>query len=82
VSSRPPCECDDLRHRLARIEAVLWPADRWMRTGEVCRRLSIKPTTLRSAIAAGRVPAQRVRGRWEVDPDWVARQIVDRGAAR
>lgn len=82
VTSPPPCECDDLRARLARIEALLWPGDRWMRTGEVCRRLDMPPSTLRTAIHSGRVPAQRVRGRWEVDPDWVAKQIAERGAAR
>jgi excisionase family DNA binding protein len=80
VTAPPPCECDELRHRLARIEAVLWPSDRWLRTGEVCRRLGIPPTTLRSAITSGRVPAQKVRGRWEVSPDWFAQQAI--GAAR
>lgn len=70
---------DAHERRIARIEPVLWPSDRWMTTGEVCRRLGIPPTTLRSAITSGRVPAQKVRGRWEVSPDWFAQQAIGAG---
>ena len=78
----------ELVARLERVEAVLRlvepflaPDDdgRWLSVSEASRRTGIPVTTLRTACARGRVPAQRVLGRWEISPEWVAAQAIKRG---
>lgn len=78
----------ELVARLERVEAVLRLVepflapdgpDRWLTVSEASRRTGIPVSTLRTACARGRVPAQRVLGRWEVAPEWVAAQAITRG---
>lgn len=87
VSAEAP-DVADLAARLERVEAVLRLVEpflcldddgRWLPIREVHRRLGIPVSTLRTAAAEGRIPAQRVRDRWEISPEWVAAQAIQRG---
>lgn len=85
ATAQPP-DVADLVARIERLEAIVRlvepiigdHADRWLTVRETSVRLGMPATTLRGWIAAGRVPAQRVRGVWEIAPEWVAAKVLEK----
>lgn len=58
--------------RIERLEALLLGADRWVSVGEAARTLGVHRSTVHTWVSHGIAPARRWRGRWELDPTWVA----------
>lgn len=58
--------------RIERLEALLLGADRWVSVGEAARLLRVHRSTVHDWVTNGNAPARRWRGRWELDPTWVA----------
>jgi hypothetical protein len=66
-----------LEARLATLEQMLF-GGRWMSTPAAAERLGCSPQTVRRLIGQGRCAARQWRGRWEVDPAWVAAELIAR----
>ena len=66
-----------LEARLAVLEQVLF-GGRWLSTPAAAERLGCSPQTVRRLIGQGRCAARQWRGRWEVDPAWIAAELISR----
>jgi len=76
LSGRDPALAS-LERRLAALEQILL-RQRWLPVSTVADRLGVSSQAVRGWIHAGRCPARQWRGRYEIDPAWLAAELAHR----
>lgn len=71
---------DELSEIVVGLRALLAPPEpaRWPGVGQVAQQLGVSRTTLHNWIRSGHCPARQWRGRWMIDPQWVAVELAVR----